>query len=404
MLSQAIKDAEERVKILDHDFWLARKLLGKGQKREINRKVGVESVRFASPEQAIKIKEMTMEEVGSNEVVEKVTLDIDSYKAKFNMLVIDGEEGLRDAESLQSQVKAAKSQVNAATKLEWERAKKAYDDSKQETDKKKKEYINIRDKRNMMLNACTDIFKGIKAKIEYFHAELRRKAEEERLAKEEEECRIKAEEYQKIENERRAAEQIKEAEEKAAALYAKNEEDKEKAKQQPPIDVTAKEKVEKITEDCDSTFNPPSPEPTTPTNTNNENKIVNAQCDHGKYPDETCKVCGAEPCQEHILHNGGPDGCFCAECGIELCEHGYSSKEKCDECDICDAINAQPPEKEEEAKTESITKEIDVDIKALAFAIYQRMAPEILLLPNMEEIKRILTDGGTVPGCRFKES
>ena len=135
----------------------------------------------------------------------KPTFDLDIYKEKFEELVIDGQDSIDHAESLQKQVKAAKGQIKAATDLEWMTKKKAYEESRTETEKKKKEYQEIRDKRNTLMNACKSIYDGIKIKIDDYRAECVRKAEEELRAKEE----IKRKAMEKEERKLREAEEAK---------------------------------------------------------------------------------------------------------------------------------------------------------------------------------------------------
>lgn len=268
------------------------------------------------------------------EEIKKVDVDITTFKEKLNDLVVDGEESIMKAESIGKQAKALKSLAKAATELEWKIAKKDYKDSQTETEKKKIAYYAIRDKRNKLMGDCDEIRKGADKKIEDFRAECVRKAEEERLAKEREE--------------REKAEAVEREKTEKADLIAKEEEEKKKA-----IETEA---------------------------------VVKAQCEHGKYSDETCEICGAEPCKDHICYDGGLDGCFCSECGIGLYHHGYAENENCSECahegEILSCSSkikneSKPPEnvagrtrtpptntlqKSEDGKNEAITGQIEIKV------------------------------------------
>jgi hypothetical protein len=245
MLDQAIRDAEEVARILDPDFWMDRTFLNGEIKKLINTQVGVGSITMATPQQAIKIKELTMEAIQKEgngvKEIQKVTIDIDDYKEKNDSLVISSTETMEDAESLRKQVKAARAQADAATKLEWQRAKKEYDDSKTKTDDLKKKYIKLRDTRNALLNACTDLGKAIKAKVDGYLLEVKQKEEEAIRAKEEAERREKEAEEAAIRDKEEAERKANEAQEK---LLEEEEAKKAKMSEKPPIDVAAKEQPE----------------------------------------------------------------------------------------------------------------------------------------------------------------
>lgn len=157
------------------------------------------------------------------EPLKKISVSISVFQGYFKDLAIDGEQSILEAEALQKQVKAIKSLAKSSTEIEWQTKKTAYEESRDKTAEKKKEYYEIRDKRNILMNACADIFNGIKKKIEDFRAECVRKAEEERRAEEKKEeanrKRIAAESKAAKEEERRV-----EAEKKfRAELVAKKE-------------------------------------------------------------------------------------------------------------------------------------------------------------------------------------
>ena len=183
------------------------------------------------------------------EPLQKISVSISVFQGYFKDLIVDGEQGILRAESLQKQVKAIKSLAKSSTEIEWKTKKTAYEESRDETEKKKKEYYDIRDKRNALMNACTDIFNGIKTKIGDFRAECVRKAEEARRAKEKEEeanrKRIAAEskaredEALRIEAEKKKAEvdalaeeqrKIDEEERFQAELVAKRKEEQQEEK------------------------------------------------------------------------------------------------------------------------------------------------------------------------------
>ncbi len=136
------------------------------------------------------------------EQVKKIKVDITIFQEQFNALVVNGEQGILNAQSIQKQAKALKGLAKAATELEWKTKKTAYEESRNETDKLKKEYQAIRDIRNVLMNSCKAIFDGAGQKIEDFRAECVRKAEEERRAKEEAEKKAKeaAEVKKKVED------------------------------------------------------------------------------------------------------------------------------------------------------------------------------------------------------------
>lgn len=179
--------------------------------------------------------------------IKELTINIDSYKKKLDKLVVDGEKGIKQAESIKKQASNLKSLAISTTEIEEEEKKIAYTESRADTEKKKKEYDTIKDRRLSLVKACKSIFDGAKTKIEDFRAECVRIAEEKRQAEEEAERATRAEEQRKAQEEEREAQ--------------------EKAEKEKVIE------VEEITGD-------------------GEGEEVKAQCYHGKYPDENCDRCG----------------------------------------------------------------------------------------------------------------
>jgi hypothetical protein len=233
----------------------------------------------------------------NDEKMKKIKIDIAVFQEQFKDLVVDSEQGIREAESIQKQAKALKGLAKAATDLEWKTKKDVYDKSRVETEKAKKEYYEIRDVRKSLMDACANIFSGAKKKIEDFKAECIRMAELEK-------ARLAKELRDKEEAERR--------EEEAKA------EDAEKVNQKVKevIDVLEKE----------------------------------PKCKHGKTVNETCKECGrwGEIEENHNITNDK-----------QVNETMSSPTELTNKTTEPDAITPQKPEEEQNEPIKEEISELD---------------------------------------------
>jgi hypothetical protein len=311
---------------------------------------------------------------------QKISMDISLFQEHFKALVIDGEKDILNAKSLQKQVKAIKSLAKSSTEVEWKTKKTAYEESRDETEKKKKEYYEIRDKRNILMNACTDIFNGIKKKIEDFRTECVRKAEIEkaRIAKELKE----KEEMERIERERIKAEEQRKIDEADEMIARKQAEEDELCREAIKQEQLKAETIQKVNM-TEFTPNQDGMKIISETGV-----TISTEClIHGKYEGEECPGC---------INENKPDN------------KPLQSTSKTME------LNATiPPQKSEEGQNEPIVNEIEIEvinINQLIGSIMrgERGATFDLIQPNTEELIKLAKKFNCKPGdtiitgCRVK--